>query len=136
MFSDRLSAITLNPTRIVGFRRSSVLLEARPPLDHTPFLFVPSVRLFVPLGVAISTIGTPGLLPLFTEYAAGLSPMKSGVIVVSRFRIGRFSRLCFHRGNPPLAPVSSHNRCLIAPCSQLHSPRIELGRCGQIGSHA
>ena len=65
------------------------------PLTLEPFLFVPSVRLFVSLGVANSTIGIPRLLPLYAGYAAGLSPIKSGFCIVSRFLVGRFSRLCF-----------------------------------------
>jgi len=40
----------------------------------------------------------------------------------------------FHHRNSLLAPVSARNGCLIAPCSQLHSTRTELVRCGQVRS--
>ncbi len=40
----------------------------------------------------------------------------------------------FHRRNSLLAPVSTRNGCLIAPCSQLHPVETESTQCGQIRS--
>jgi len=119
-----------------GFRCSSSLLGARLPLDPQ-FVFIRSLGwLFVPLGVANLTTEFPGLLPMSVRWLGGNNLQWSrDWWSVSRFRISYFSRLSFTIGNSPLTPVSPHNRCLIASCSQLHSPRIELGRCGQIGSH-
>ena len=51
--------------------------------------------------------------------------MESGGWSVSRSGVSYFSRLSFHHRNSPLTPVLPHIGCLIASCSQLHSPRIE-----------
>ena len=46
--------------------------------------------------------------------------------------IGCFSRICFHLRNSPLAPVSTHNSCLIAP-SRFTLPESSLfGRSGKV----
>ena len=131
--SDQLRSVL---PELRGFRCSSSLLRVRPPLDPQP-VFIRSLRwLIVPLGVANSTTGFPRLLPLSDQYAAGIMLQWSqDFAVVSCSMFGCFSRLVFHRGNSPLAPVSPHNGCLIMPCSQLRPPDTESGHRGQIGSH-
>jgi len=69
-------------------------------------------------------------------YGGNMFQSSRGFDVAPRLGVGCFSRLYFLRENPLLAPVSIRNDCLVAPCSQLQPPRIELGHCGQIRSHA
>jgi hypothetical protein len=49
--------------------------------------------------------------------------MKSGSKDMSRLKVGYFFRHLFFRRNSLLAPVSTHNGSLVAPCSQLQPPK-------------
>jgi hypothetical protein len=73
VYSEHLRPITVCPTRIEGI---PLLVQptygVRPPLDLQS-VFIRSLGwLIVPLGVANSTIGIPGLLPLLVWKCDGI----------------------------------------------------------------
>lgn len=57
---------------------SSLHRGSTTPRPGIRFFSFPQRDCYVPLGVANSTIGFPGLLPLFPKDAVGISPIKSG----------------------------------------------------------
>lgn len=137
MLSEYLATITSHPTRIKRFTYLVIpTWGSTSPRLLTRFCFVPRDDCFVPLGSANLTIRPPGSYRYYFGIRRGLALMKSGSKDMSRFFVGHFSRHLFYHRNSLLAPVSTHNSSLIAPCSQLKPPKTEFGHCGQVRSQA
>jgi hypothetical protein len=79
IYSEHLRPITVCPTRTEGIPLlGKAYLGFDLPLTFNSFLFVPSVRLLVPLGGANSTIGFPDSYRYSLDVRRELNPMKSG----------------------------------------------------------
>ena len=132
--SLNLDPITGHLTQSAGFRFSSSLLRLRSLRPYRLFLFVPLVRWLIPLDGFTSTARTP-----YSDCYSDDMRRDTNLWLSQSFRltlcffVGCFSRICFHHRNSLLAPVSTRNGCLIAPCSQLRSTNFPVGTSSWFG---
>ena len=145
--SDQLRSVL---PELWGFLRSSGLLRVRLPLDPQ-FVFIRSLgEIDEPLRCG----GSPRcsmwrcsircsqfdywipltLTDIIKSFGGNKLQWGQGLCVAPLPWLKSFFKALFHHRNSLLAPVSTRNGRLIAPCSQLHSTRTELVRCGQIRS--